>query len=354
MGAKKKQEDVNVLSEFVDGMSGDKTIDDIKIQPLSDAYFKNKIKGVISTQCATLDGAIGRGGVPMSRLSILHGLEGSGKTTVALHIVAETQRRGGVSVFFDKENKLDPDYAEKLNVDLSKLFISSPKTLEGVVRGIKAAINRAKSIREKTDKIIPISIIVDSLNACKAFETIETPTGKKRYPAEARIWSEELPDIIDLLSTEYVSLIFISQVRKKLNVVFGNDQEMAGGFAPRFYASLIIKIVKVGTEKDSDGNKNGSIIKAECVKNQIHKPFEKAPFSIFWNRGIDYEYSLVLQLEKMGVVKKMKATKNRKAGFVLNDQIVLGRTYTKSAKFLRKNLKVKEKMIELMNKEMGW
>lgn len=342
-----------IVADFIAGMSSDKEV--IKgLSSLSESHFRKKIRGVVSTQSATLDAAIGRGGVPMSRITILHGKEGSGKTTLALHLVAEAQRRGGLGLYIDKEYKLDPDYVESLGVDSKRLFIPEEmKTLEDVIPQIKATLRRAKEIRKKTKKPVPIVIVVDSLNACKAFETIETPTGKKRYPAEARIWSEELPGIVDSLSEEYVSLVFISQVRKKMNVQFGNDEEMAGGFAPRFFASLIIYIARTGTEKDANKNKTGSKIETECRKNQISPPFKKADFVIYWSRGIDYEHSLVLQLEKLGIAKKMAKTKTRKAGIVIGEKVI-GRTHVKAAENIRKNPKLREKLRKILHKRMKW
>lgn len=278
----------------------------------------------------------------------------SGKTTLALHLVAEAQRRGGLGLYIDKEYKLDPDYVESLGVDSKRLFIPEEmKTLEDVIPQIKATLRRAKEIRKKTKKPVPIVIVVDSLNACKAFETIETPTGKKRYPAEARIWSEELPGIVDSLSEEYVSLVFISQVRKKMNVQFGNDEEMAGGFAPRFFASLIIYIARTGTEKDANKNKTGSKIETECRKNQISPPFKKADFVIYWSRGIDYQLSLITQLELMGLISKKSATKTRKAGIFIGEKNI-GKTRVRAAENIRKNPKLEKKLTEIFYRKMKW
>lgn len=342
-----------IVADFIAGMSGDKEVTK-KFASLSEAHFKKKIRGVVSTQCATLDASIGRGGVPMSRITILHGKEGSGKTTLALHLVAEAQRRGGLGVYVDKEYKLDPDYVESLGVDAKRLFIpEGMKTLEDVIPQIKATLRRAREIRRKTKNPVPIVIVIDSLNACKAFETVETPTGKKRYPAEARIWSEELPGIVDLLSEEYVALVFISQVRKKMNVMFGNDEETSGGFAPKFFASLMIYINRIGTEKDSSKNKTGSKIETECRKNQISPPFKKANFVIYWNRGIDYQLSLITQLELMGLISKKSATKTRKAGIFIGEKNI-GKTRVRAAENIRKNPKLEKKLTEIFYRKMKW
>lgn len=346
----KLESPTDIMTDFLEGMKQDKEAPGA----IKTASAETKIHGFISTQSATLDGAIGRPGIPLSRLTILHGKEGSGKTTVALQAIAEVQEQGGLGVYIDKEHKLDRAYAKKLGVDLSRM--AEPReieTLEKVIGVIHATIRRAKEIRKKTKKRVPILIIVDSLNACKAFETVETPTGKKRYPAEARIWSEELPAIVEAIDDEAVGLVFVSQVRKKMNVMFGSDEELAGGNAPRFYASLIIYVQRVGTEKVGK-SKEGSIVEAECKKNQIAKPFQRAKFVIYWNRGIDYEHSLIMQLEEMGVVRKrtggyleLKRGKGKKP-------FALGQGYPAAADYVRANPKLRDKLKGLFFKKMGW
>lgn len=343
----------DIVADYLAGMAADKEVTGAvpgAVRVLGDSAFSKRIRGVLSTHSATLDAAISRGGFPLSRISILHGKEGSGKTTIALHLCAEAQRRGGIAVFIDKEHKMDPDYAVKLGVNREQLVMPPTPTLEAVIAVIKATIRRAREIRKKTKVPVPFVIVVDSLNACKAFETLETPTGKKRYPTEARIWSEELPVICEALATEHVALVFVSQVRKKMNVMFGNDEEMAGGNAPRFFASLIVYVTRVGTEKDGAKTKIGSAIETECKKNQIGPPFRKARFAIYWNSGIDYEHSLVVQLESMGLVKKLKAGK-LVAG---KGKIELGVGYAAAAQALRDRPKLRAKLIEVFFKRMGW
>ncbi len=344
---KKLQTNQEIVDDFVLGMQQDKEVEDPVI-PLADRYFNKIVQGFVSTQAPSLDCAIGRPGLPLSRITILHGKEGGGKTTVALQAIAEVQRKGGLGVLIDKEHKLDKGYAVKLGVDLKRL-IYPPKipTLEKVIKIIKATIRRAVELRKKTGRRVPILIVVDSLNACKAFETIETPTGKKRYPAEARIWSEELPAIVEDISEEAVGIVFVSQVRKKMNVMFGSDEEIAGGQAPRFFASLILYIQRTGTEKDSKGEKTGSVIEVECRKNQIAPPFRKAKFIIFYARGIDYEHSLLLQCEAFGWLKKKK-------GKFKIGKVVLDGNRVSSADVLRTKPKLTEKLVSMVAKKMKW
>lgn len=336
----------DVAADFMAGMASDAEME-LPLRTLGDGAYTSRIRGVLSTNAATLDAAIGRGGFPLGRVSMLHGKEGSGKTTLAIHLCVEAQRRGGIAVYLDKEHKLDPDYAVKLGVDKSRFMTPATPTLEAAIKTIQAIIRRAREIRQKTKRIVPIAVVLDSLNAFKAFETLETPTGKKRYPAEARIWSEELPAIVEDLATEHVALVFVSQVRKKMNVMFGNDEEMAGGNAPRFYASLIVYVSRIGTEKDGGETKVASKIECECKKNQIGAPFKKARFAIYWNGGVDYEESLLMQLEELGVVKKQK-------GQVRIGKRVVGTSYRDAAKRLRSKPELNAKLKALFYQKMGW
>lgn len=344
---KKLATEQEAVDDFLLGMAQDAEVAD-PVMSMGDPHFDKAVQGYVSTQACTLDCAIGRPGIPLSRLTMLHGKEGGGKTTVALQAIAEVQQRGGLALYIDKEHKLDKKYAVKLGVNLSRLIY--PKklpTLERVIAIIKAAIRRAEEIKQKTKRVVPLLIVVDSLNACKAFETVETDTGKKRYPAEARIWSEELPAMVEDISELPVGLVFVSQVRKKMNVMFGSDEELAGGNAPRFYASLIIYIQRVGVQKDSSGEKTGSIIEAECKKNQISPPFKKAKFIIFYARGIDYEHSLLLQCEAFGWLKKKK-------GKFKIGKTVLDTNRINSADVLRARPKVRDKLKALVAKKMEW
>lgn len=344
---KKLESPSDIIDDFVLGMAQDKEVEE-RVITLADPYFDKVVQGFVSTQAVTLDCAIGRPGIPLSRVTMLHGKEGGGKTTVLLQAIAEVQAQGGIGVLIDKEHKLDRGYTKKLGVDLTRL-IYPPKveSLEHVIAIIKGTVRRAVEIRKKTKKKVPILIGIDSLNACKAWETIETETGKKRYPAEARIWSEELPEIVESISEEAVGLVFVSQVRKKMNVKFGSDEEMAGGNAPRFYASLILYIARIGTEKDSKNNKTGSVIEVTCKKNQIAPPFRKAKFVIFYNRGIDYEHSLLLQCEQFGWMKK-------KDGKFKIGKTVLAKGRVTSAEVLRTKPKLRAKLIAMVAKKMGW
>jgi len=346
-GKTKPPED-DIVADVLEGIREE--IGDDGAQVLGSDAYGLKIRGVISTQCPTVDAAIGRGGIPLSRLTILHGAEGSGKTTIALHIVAETQRLGGLVVYMDKEYKLDPDYAESIGVDTDRFIISYPKTLEQLCKAIKSVIKRAAAARRRSARSSvarsPILVVVDSMNACIAKAVLEGEEDAHHIAPEARIWSRNLPEIIELCFNEDVALLFISQVRKKIGVMFGNDEEIAGGNAPRFYASLIMHVKRIGTEK-KDGTKTGSVVEVECRKNQIAKPFQKGKAVIKYGSGIDFEQSLLLLGEKTGVITKS-------GSWLDHDGERIGAGYVAAAKVLRKNREWRDKIWAAVKTELGW
>lgn len=313
---------------------------------LGDNKLVMKIRGVVSTRIPSLDLAIGRGGIPLGRLTILYGKEGSGKTTVALQIVSECQSMGGYAVYFDCEYKLDPDYAEKLGVDTKRLIISQPSSLEDVIKGIHKIIDFKAELRKRTGKSKPCVIILDSINACKSKESLEREVGEKNYPPEARIWSEQLSNICAKASREDVALLFISQIRAKIGVVYGDAEEIAGGNAPKYHASLVMRIVRVGSEIE-DGTKVANKIEAECRKNQIAPPFKKGEFLIRYGVGADFERSLLLQATELGTITK-KGNK-----YFWKDQ-ELGLGVKEASKFLKENPEYRDKLNKIFRKKMGW
>lgn len=333
-----------LVTDVLDGLREE--MGDDGAQLLGSDGLALKIRGVISTQGPTVDEAIGRGGIPLGRVTILHGKEGCGKTTLALHVVAECHRQGGLAVYFDKEYKLDPDYAEGLGCDPNKFMIVQPKTLEKVLRGIKTTVEKVAANRKASGKRKPVVIVIDSINACIAKAVLDGEEEDHHIAPEARLWSRHLPEIVEMCSREDIALMLISQVRKKINVQFGDDNEIAGGNAPRFYASLIMFITRTGTEKH-EGKKVGNKCEVECKKNQIAPPFKKAEFIIRYGHGIDFEHSLISWAVKNGVVDKSGAW------YSLDGERIGQGIYQASA-YLRKHDEIRSKLYKKFRAKMGW
>lgn len=257
-----------------------------------------KVRGVISTRCIPLDNAIGRGGLPLGRLTILHGGEGSGKTTLALQAVAECQRQGGVAVYQDAECKLDLQYAEDLGVDTKKLILARPPYLEQAFEIQNNVIDSVTRARKKLGVRIPSLIFLDSINASLTKAQVEGEWDDQYMAPQARCYSQLLPKIIPRVAKEDVGLIYISQVREKMNVQYGSKDEIAGGRGPKFYASLIIHIARIGNVRDGEVVV-GVKTQAECRKNQIAPPFRKALYVMGFGTGVDNERAVIeLALEK--------------------------------------------------------
>jgi recombination protein RecA len=228
----------------------------------------------------------------------------SGKTTLALQAVAECQSMGGVCVYMDHEFKLDIDYAQALGVDMDRLILSQPGYLEQTFAVMEATIKKAGLLRERYGKRVPILVVLDSMNAAITKAQLEGEWDDMHMAPQARCYSSLLPKLIPMASKEDVALLFISQVRKKMNVTYGSDEEIAGGKAPPFYASLIIHVKRISTLKDGEVSV-GNRTQAECKKNQISPPFRKALFVIAYGKGVDNERAIIeLAAEKNVLDKK--------------------------------------------------
>ncbi len=262
-----------------------------------------KIRGVISTRCASLDDAIGRGGIPLGRITILHGGQGVCKTTTALQCAAECQSMGGIAVYEDSEWKLDLDYAAALGVDTDRMIMARPKYLEQSFAIQETVIKMAAEKRERYGRRVPILYIKDSLNASLTKAQVDAAWEQQFMGAQARGYSALMPKLQPLVATEDVAMLYISQVRKKMNVTFGNDEEIAGGNAPAFYASLIIHVKRIGTLKDGE-MAVGSNILATCTKNQIAPPFRKCNFIVTYGKGVDNERAIVELAVEKNVINK--------------------------------------------------
>lgn len=249
--------------------------------------------GIVPTGSIALDVALGIGGLPRGRVVEVYGPESSGKTTVALHAVANAQRQGGIAAFIDAEHALDPEYARKLGVNTDDLLVSQPDTGEQALE-IADMLIRSGSID---------IIVVDSVAALVPRAEIEGEMGDSHVGLQARLMSQALRKITGALHNSNTTAIFINQLREKIGVMFGSPETTTGGKALKFYASVRIDVRRIETLKDGT-DPVGNRTRAKIVKNKLAPPFKQAEFDILYGVGISREGGLIDMGVEHGFVRK--------------------------------------------------
>ncbi len=283
-----------------------------------DEHLYARIQG-IPTGALSLDIALGGAGVPRGRITELYGPESSGKTTLALHIIANAQKGGGVAAFIDAEHALDTTWAKRLGVDVSSLLISQPDTGE-----------QALDITEMLIASNSVDVVViDSVAALTPKAEIEGEMGDSHMGLQARLMSQAMRKLTSIIAKSKTALIFINQIRMKIGVMFGNPETTTGGNALKFYSSIRVDLRRITTLKDASGS-IGSRVRARVVKNKIAPPFRDSEFDVMFDRGISYEGDILDLGVACNVIEKSGA-------FLSFGEVRLGQGREKARQFLVDN-----------------
>ena len=289
----------------------------------------------ISTGCLSLDVALGVGGIPKGRVSEIFGPESSGKTTLALHIIAEAQKTGGYAAFIDAEHAMDAQYSKMLGVNIEELLVSQPDTGEQALE-ITETLVRSSALDV---------IVIDSVAALVPRAELEGDMGDSHVGLQARLMSQALRKLTGTVSRSNTAVVFINQIREKIGVMYGNPETTPGGRALKFYTSVRLDIRRITTIKDGT-DIIGNRTRVKVVKNKVAPPFKQTEFDIMYNQGISYEGDILDLAVKGDIVQKM-------GSWFSYDDMKIGQGRENAKQFLMDNNDVCKEIITNVKSFMG-
>ena len=284
--------------------------------------------GAIPTGSLGLDWALGIGGMPRGRIIEIFGPESSGKTTLALHVVAEAQKRGGVCAYIDAEHAMDPEYARRIGVKIDDVLISQPDTGEQALEIVDSLVRTGKMD----------VIVIDSVAALTPKAEIEGDMGAHHVGSQARLMSQALRKLTAIVAKSKTVVIFINQIRMQIGVMFGNPETTPGGKALKFYASVRLDIRRIAQIKKGEEIMGGRV-RVKVVKNKVAAPFKQTEFDLMYNEGISQEGELIALGEKYEILSKSGSSYSF-------GEVKLGRGYDATRQFFKENPKVKEQVLK--------
>ncbi|AKM84045.1 TPA: recombinase RecA [Candidatus Campbellbacteria bacterium] len=290
--------------------------------------------GAISTGSISLDHALGVGGIPRGRIIEIFGPESSGKTTLALHSVAQAQKEGGICAFVDAEHALDPEYAKKIGVNIKELLVSQPDNGEQALEITESLVRSGK---------VDI-VVVDSVAALTPKDEIEGDMGAHHVGKQARLMSQALRKLTAIVAKSKTTVIFINQIRMQIGVMFGNPETTPGGKALKFYTSVRLDVRRIAQIKKGE-DVIGGRVRVKVVKNKVAPPFRVAEFDLMYDEGISKEGEMIALGEKFGIIVKKGATYSYE-----EEKLAVG--YDNTRTFLKENKKVSAEIFKKIKEEL--
>ena len=324
----------------ISGLDVEDTIKEIKAKFGDEAIMKlgDKPKvgiDAISTGSLGLDSALGIGGLPRGRVVEIFGPESSGKTTLALHVIAEAQKKGGICAFIDAEHAMDPDYSKKLGVKIEDLLLSQPDTGEQALEITESLVRSGK---------IDV-IVIDSVAALTPRDEIEGDVGAYHVGKQARLMSQALRKLTAITAKSRTLVIFVNQIRMQIGVMFGNPETTPGGKALKFYTSVRLDIRRIAQIKKGDEVVGGRV-RVKVVKNKVAAPFKSTEFDLMYNEGISKEGEIIALGEKFDIIQKSGASYSF-------GEHKLARGYDATRTYLKENKSVSSQILKEIHKKLA-